>query len=92
LSEIEVVSGADVLVKIHGPLKDDHNLLREGSTITSLMHLFSPESSALLGFIRGHKVNVIAWDLLEENDGGRPVLEAVSAIGRRGARLRSVWW
>jgi alanine dehydrogenase len=87
LSETEVVSGADVLVKIHGPLENEHNLLREGGTITGFMHLFSPESSALRNLIREHKVNAIAWELLEENDGSRPVLEAVSAIGGRVAIL-----
>ena len=87
LSGREVVQSSDVLVKIQGPLEGEHALLRDGGTITGFLHLFSPDSATLRQQMRERKVNAIAWELLEENDGARPVLEAVSAIGGRVAIL-----
>ena len=87
LSDREVATSADVLVKIHGPRKDEPDLFTEGGTVTGFMHLSNPEAAGIRSTMRDRKMNAIAWELLEENDGARPALEAVSAIGGRVAIL-----
>lgn len=79
----EVGRDCDVLVKLHGPGPAEHALLRENGTVTGFLHLGTPQAESLRRHIRDHRLNAIAWELLEERDGSRPVLEAVSAIGGR---------
>ena len=86
-SSREVGIGSDVLIKLHSPTDAEYDLLRDGAILMGFLHLFSPESSALREAIRTRKANALSFDLLEENDGSRPVLEAMSAIGGRGAVL-----
>jgi alanine dehydrogenase len=83
LSNIEVGLGSDVLIKLHSPNEGECDLLREGGTLMGFLHLFSPQASLLRKAIRTRKANALSFDLIEENDGSRPVLEAMSAIGGR---------
>ena len=85
LASREVGLAADVLVKVHGPSQDEFNLMRGGGTVAGFLHLSSRHSTALRAAIRETKSHAVAFELLEENDGSRPVLEAVSAIGGRVA-------
>ena len=85
LGNREVGHAADVLVKVHGPSKDEFSLLRKGGTIAGFLHLSSESCKALRQVIREQESHAIAFELLEESDGSRPVLEAVSAIGGRVA-------
>jgi len=85
LASREVALAADVIVKVHGPSKDEFSLLRENGTIAGFLHLSSQQSSPLRAAIRETKSHAIALELLEETDGSRPILEAVSAIGGRVA-------
>lgn len=87
LNAAEVGHGADVLVKLHGPSKNEHQLIRDGGAVTGFLHLASPGGGPIRALIRDRKLHAIAWELVEEGDGSRPVLEAVSAIGGRVAVL-----
>ena len=87
LTATEVGHGADVLVKLHGPSSDEHVLIRDGGAITGFLHLASPSGGSLRALIRERRLHAIAWELVEEADRSRPVLEAVSAIGGRVAVL-----
>ena len=87
MSNREVGLGSDVLIKLHSPTEDEYDLLRDGGTLMGFLHLFSPEARSLRELIRTRKANALSFDLLEENDGSRPVLEAMSAIGGRVAVL-----
>ena len=87
MSPREVVSSAAVLLKIHGPTRQEDGLLAEGGTITGFLHLSSGRADELRRILRSRKINAVAWELVEETDGSRPVLEAVSAIGGRVAIL-----
>lgn len=85
LSNREVGQAANVVVKVHGPGSDEYTLLPPGGTIAGFLHLSHPNADALRTHIRENKMSALAFELLEENDGSRPVLEAVSAIGGRVA-------
>jgi len=83
INATEVGQGSDVLVKLHGPNGGEHQLIRDGGAVTGFLHLASPNGGALRTLIRERQMHAIAWELVEEADGSRPVLEAVSAIGGR---------
>jgi alanine dehydrogenase len=85
LSNREVSLAADVLVKVHGPGPSEVDLLPHGGTIAGFLHLSNQSAKGLRTIIREKELNAVAFELLEENDGTRPVLEAVSAIGGRVA-------
>ncbi len=85
LSLGEVAKDADVLVKIHGPDQKEANLLRSGGTVLGFLHLWSPRAEHLRTILRDRGVTAIAYELIEANDGTRPILETVSAIGGRVA-------
>ncbi len=87
LSTREVCSAANVLVKIHGPTAREEHLLQNDRTVTGFLHLSSGRADSLRQVLSERKLNAIAWELVEEGDGSRPVLEAVSAIGGRVAIL-----
>ena len=87
MNAAEVGHGADVLVKLHGLNQKEHSLVRDGGAVTGFLHLASPTCEPLRALIRTQKMHAIAWELVEEADGSRPVLEAVSAIGGRVAVL-----
>ena len=87
LSTREVSASAKVLLKIHAPSNAEAHILHDGATLTGFLHLSSGRSEKLRSRLREHKINAIAWELVEESDGSRPVLESVSAIGGRVAIL-----
>jgi alanine dehydrogenase len=89
LSNREVSQAADVLVKVHGPGPTEVDLLPKGGTIAGFLHLSSQSAEGLRRTIREQEINAVAFELLEENDGTRPILEAVSAIGGRVAVMRA---
>lgn len=83
----EVAGVAEVLIKVHAPTKDEHHLIREGATLLGFLHLANPKATDLRRVLRERNSTAIALELMEERDGTRPVLEAVSAIGGRVAML-----
>ena len=87
LSTREVSASANILLKIHAPSDTEALLLHDGATLTGFLHLSSGRSDRLRARLREQKINAIAWELVEESDGSRPVLESVSAIGGRVAIL-----
>ncbi len=87
LSTKEIGDVADVVIKCHAPSKSEHHLLRKGGTLLGFLHLSNPKSADLRQTLRTQQSTAISLELLEDHDGSRPVLEAVSAIGGRVAIL-----
>ena len=85
LSAAEVAQDADVLVKVHAPTEAEADQLRSGGTLLGFLHLWSPREAHLREVLRDRGLTAIAYELIEANDGTRPVLETVSAIGGRVA-------
>ena len=85
LSKQDVGAVADVLIKVHAPNPAEFHLLRDAGTIAGFLHLSNSKSASLRSTIRTHKAHAVALELIEEQNGFRPVLEAVSAIGGRVA-------
>ncbi len=85
MSPQEVCDSADVLVKIHAPNTQEVALLRPQSTLLGFLHLSNPAKMSLRQTIRDCQISAVAFELLEADDGSRPVLEPLSAIGGRVA-------
>lgn len=85
LSSGEVAQDSDVLVKIHGPTGQEAAHLKNGGTILGFLHLWSSKAQSLREILSERAMTAIAYELIEADDGSRPVLETVSAIGGRVA-------
>ena len=68
LNATEVGHGADVLVKLHGPSKNEQQLIRDGGAVTGFLHLASPGGGPIRALIRERKLHAIAWELVEDAD------------------------
>lgn len=75
----EAYKRADVVCKV-GPLSvDDLPLLREGTTILSFHHLAVAPTELMQGLM-DRRVTAIAYELIEDADGERPVLVPFSEM------------
>ncbi len=83
----EVAGVSDVLIKCHAPNPSECSLIRPRGTIMGFLHLANDKAQTLRQTLRDKECTSIALELLEDHDGTRPVLEAVSAIGGRVAIL-----
>lgn len=90
LSAAEVARDADVLVKVHGPTPEEADQLSQGSTLLGFLHLWSPRQAHLRTILRDRGMTAIAYELIEADDGARPILETVSAIGGRVAVILAI--
>ncbi len=82
----EAYGRADVVVKVTRPAAREHDLFRHGQAIVSFLHL--PVSSPDLHHaLAGYEITAIAYELLEEDDGFRPLLIPMSEIAGRLAPI-----
>jgi alanine dehydrogenase len=81
-SAAEVYGRADVVVKVTRPTSDEHALFRHGQTIFSFLHL-SVSSPDLKRVLVDKEITAIAYEMIQEDDGVRPVLLPMSEIGGR---------
>ena len=82
----EAYGRADVVAKVTRPTADEHALFRPGQTILSFLHL--PVSSPdLLEALTERQITAVSYELIEENDGTRPVLLPASIVAGRMAPI-----
>ncbi|MFN2221364.1 MAG: alanine dehydrogenase [Candidatus Promineifilaceae bacterium] len=81
-SAAEAYGRADIVAKVTRPAAREHALFRPGQTIFSFLHL-SVASLDLLEALATHEINAIAYELIEDEDGIRPVLQAGSQLAGR---------
>ena len=81
-SPAEAYGRADVVAKVTRPSSGEHSYFRPGQTIFSFLHL-SVASSDLFDSLTGNNITAFAYELIEEEDGSRPVLRPASPIAGR---------
>ncbi len=80
----EVSSQANVIVKVHGLRPEEHDLVREGTTLVGFLHL-SGAAPALHAHLIAQKATTLATEMVREDADEYPILEPLSAIGGRVA-------
>lgn len=81
-SQEEVYGRADLILKVEAPTEGEIDLLKEGSTILGFLHLAVSPREHIEKMLR-KKITAIAYELIGEPDGMRPVLVTLSqAAGR----------
>lgn len=85
-SAAEVYGRSDAVVKITRPTEEEHEHFRQGQVILAFLHL--PVSSPDLPNVLIEKeITAIAYEMIEEDDGLRPVLLPMSEIAGRLAPI-----
>lgn len=82
----EVYGRADIVAKVTRPCADEHPLFRPGQTLFSFLHL-SVASPDLRQALESHEITAVAYEMIEEPDGNRPVLRPASEVAGRMAPL-----
>lgn len=82
----EVYGRADILAKVTRPCAQEHTLFRPGQTIFSFLHL-SVASPDLRQALEGHAITAVAYEMIEDTNGNRPVLRPASEVAGRMAPL-----
>lgn len=81
-SAAELYGRADTVVKVTRPTAGEHGHFRHGQTIFAFFHL--PVSSPdLLSVLVEKEITAIAFEMIQEDDGLRPVLLPMSEIAGR---------
>ncbi len=81
-SAAEAYGRANVVVKVTRPAAQEHPLFREGQTIFSFLHL-SVASPDLLEALVEREITAIAYEMIQEEYGLRPVLLPMSEVAGR---------
>ncbi|MBR5519354.1 MAG: alanine dehydrogenase [Clostridia bacterium] len=77
----EVYGIADMIVKVKEPLAPEYDFLREGQTLFTYLHLApDPEQTQAL---LDRKVNAIAYETVQLDDGSLPLLAPMSEVAGR---------
>ena len=82
----EVYGRAEIVAKVSRPTAAEHSHFHPGQTICSFLHL-PVASPDLYQALAEHEITAVAYEMIEENDGRRPVLLPASEIGGRMAPL-----
>lgn len=84
LSHQEAFQRADLICKVGLFADDEIGLLSEGQTLAGFLHLITAPKEQLKTLL-DKKVTTISYELIEEPDGGRPVLKPTSQIAGKMA-------
>lgn len=85
-SAAEVYGRSDAVVKVTRPTQQEHEYFRQGQLLLAFLHL--PVSSPDLPRVLIEKeITAIAYEMIEEDDGLRPVLLPMSEIAGRMAPI-----
>jgi alanine dehydrogenase len=77
----EVWGGAEMIVKVKEPLRDEYELMQDNQTIYTYFHLAAvPELAEVL--LR-KKVTAVAYETIQDPDGRLPLLEPMSEVAGR---------
>ena len=85
-SPAEAYGRADVVVKVARPCAKEHPNFRQGQAIFSFLHL-PVASNDLHQALAAQEITAIAYEMMEEEDGRRPVLLPMSEIAGRLAPI-----
>ena len=77
----EVWAKSDMIVKVKEPLAEEYELMREGQILYTFLHLAAdrPLTEKLLE----KKVKAVAYETIEDKQGGLPVLKPMSEVAGR---------
>lgn len=81
-SPAEAYGRADIVAKVTRPTAEEHALFRPGQTIFSFLHL-TVASPDLYEALASREITAIAYELIEDEEGERPVLQPASEIAGR---------
>ncbi len=81
-SHEEVYGRADVIVCVNKPQPGEYDLIREGQTLMSFLHLAVAEPE-LIRVLLERKVTAIDWACVQDDQGNLPVLRPLSQIAGR---------
>lgn len=77
----EAWRGAELIIKVKGPLREEHPFFREGLLIFAFLHLAA--SKELTDALLNSGVIGIAFETVENEDRSRPILSPMSRIAGR---------
>src|SRR5256885_14578722 len=86
----DVWARAEMIVKVKEPVASEYALMKEGQTIYTYFHLAAdrPLSKALID----RKINAIAYETIQTDDGQLPLLKPMSEVaGRMAVQVGSVY-
>lgn len=79
----EVFEEADLIVKVKEPVPEEYDLFREGHELFTYLHLAADKE--LTRFLMERKINSIAYETVELDDGSLPLLTPMSEVAGRMA-------
>lgn len=82
-TNINLWRAADLIVKVKEPLPSEYDLLQEGQTIFTYLHLASPANKELVKVLLKKKITAIDYGTMIENSGYMPLQWPMSDIAGR---------
>lgn len=82
-SNTDVYGEADIIVKVKEPLESEYDLLREGQTIFTYLHLAT--KNKLAEVLIKKKITAVAYETVQLSNGSLPLLSPMSEIAGRMA-------
>lgn len=76
-----VYDAADMIIKVKEPLAPEYELLKEGQTLFTYLHL-APDPAQTQALLR-KKVTAIAYETVQPADGSLPLLAPMSEVAGR---------
>jgi alanine dehydrogenase len=87
----EVWERADLILKVQSPTPDELDLARDGQLICGFWHLAAHPRSMVEALVQ-KKISVVAYEMIEADDGRLPVLHPLSEIaGRMAPQIAARW-
>lgn len=79
----EIYDAADMIIKVKEPLPDEYDLLKENQILYTYLHLAAePQLTKVLA---DRKVKAVAYETIEDAQGGLPLLTPMSEVAGRMA-------
>ncbi len=82
-TKAEVYAAADMIVKVKEPLLEEYGLLKKNQIIYAYLHL-AAEPELTKAFVE-KKVKAVAYETIQDKNGGLPLLMPMSAVAGRMA-------
>lgn len=80
-SAAEVYNDSDIIVKVKEPLESEYELLKEGQTLFTYLHL-APNPSLTKALMK-RKITAIAYETVQLSNGSLPLLAPMSEVAGR---------
>ena len=81
-SAAEAYGRADVVVKVTRPTAAEHTLFRSGQTIMAFLHMAVASPDFLIA-LHDREITAIAYEMIEQANGARPILVPMSEVAGR---------